>query len=182
MKRKQRLFLISVLALPLGACSSIGGKPADADQAATVETRDAANSNVITGGIDTARTAPEMPVNLAGLDTPMQKILYFDFDRSDIRADQRALVESHARYLLAHPMLKVRLEGHADERGSREYNLALGERRAQAVYRYFSISGIAAARMTTLSYGEEYPLASGHNENAWSQNRRVEIIYLGGGS
>jgi len=177
----QQLVFIAVIALHLGACSSVSDKPADAGQAAVVETRDPANTNAVTGGVESGQTTPALPISMPGLDAPAQKILYFDFDRSDIRADQRAIVDAHARYLLAHPELKVRLEGHADERGSREYNLALGERRAQAVYRYFSITGIAPSRMTTLSYGEEYPITTDHNEASWRQNRRVEITYLSGG-
>lgn len=176
----KQVLALTLIALQLGGCSSMGGKPSDADQTAVVETRDPAN-DVVTGGVGTVDKAPEMPVNIVGLDAPMEKVLYFDFDRSDIRADQRAVIDTHVRYLLTRPGLQVRLEGHADERGSREYNLALGERRAQAVHRYFNINGIATSRMTTLSYGEEYPVNSGHNESAWGQNRRVEIVYLSGG-
>ncbi len=169
--------LLASLALHLGACSSVSDKPSDATQTPTAME----STNNATSGVGDGQTAPSLPINAAGLDAPAQKVLYFDFDRSDIRADQRAVIDAHMRYLQAHPEMKVRLEGHADERGSREYNLALGERRAQAVQRYLSIAGIAASRMTLLSYGEEHPLEAGHSESSWGLNRRVEIVYLGEG-
>ncbi|MDM8545837.1 peptidoglycan-associated lipoprotein Pal [Candidatus Venteria ishoeyi] len=112
-----------------------------------------------------------------GMSAPLQNRVYFDFDLSHVRPDQRDALNAHARYLLAHPQARIRLEGHADERGSREYNLALGDRRAQAVQRYLMISGIDKTRMDTLSYGEEKPLASEHEEASWQRNRRVEIVY-----
>jgi peptidoglycan-associated lipoprotein len=107
---------------------------------------------------------------------PGERVVYFDFDQSEIRPDARAVLEAHANYLTANPA-PLRLEGHADERGSREYNLALGERRAEAVRRTLTILGISDAAMTTLTYGEERPIDPGHNEGAWQLNRRVELIY-----
>ncbi|OUD15478.1 peptidoglycan-associated lipoprotein Pal [Thioflexithrix psekupsensis] len=108
---------------------------------------------------------------------PVERLIYFDFDRSDIRADSEAVLQAHAAYLGANPNVVVRLEGHADERGSREYNLALGERRANAAKRTLGIFGVPDNRMTTLSYGEEMPLDTGSNEGSWQRNRRVEIVY-----
>ncbi len=103
--------------------------------------------------------------------------IYFAFDSSSIDEESRAVVEAHAAYLADNPGIKVHLEGHADERGTREYNLALGERRAQSVERMLRVLGIAADRITTVSYGEEKPVAPEHNESAWRLNRRVEIVY-----
>lgn len=111
---------------------------------------------------------------------PQERVIHFDYDRSDIREIDRATLEAHAKYLQANPEISVRLEGHADERGSREYNLALGERRAQSSKRYLNILGVGEAQLTTFSYGEEKALAVGHDEVSWAQNRRVEIIYPGG--
>jgi peptidoglycan-associated lipoprotein len=108
---------------------------------------------------------------------PVERIIYFDFDSSQLRPDAEALLQAHAAYLGGNPGMIVRLEGHADERGSREYNLALGERRANAAKRMLVILGVAESQMTTLSYGEEMPLSFGHNEGSWQQNRRVEIVY-----
>jgi peptidoglycan-associated lipoprotein len=107
-----------------------------------------------------------------------KRIVYFDFDSSAIRADSQSVVAAHAQYLAANPSQKVRLEGHADERGSREYNIGLGERRDQAVRRALMLSGVAEVQLATVSYGEERPAAAGSDEQAYSLNRRVEIVYL----
>ncbi|OGI49045.1 MAG: peptidoglycan-associated lipoprotein [Candidatus Muproteobacteria bacterium RBG_16_65_34] len=102
---------------------------------------------------------------------------HFAFDSSAIDEEARAIIEAHAAHLVAHPDIRASLEGHCDERGTREYNLALGERRAQAVERLMRVLGVAANRIVTVSYGEEKPLNPEHNESAWRQNRRVEIVY-----
>jgi peptidoglycan-associated lipoprotein len=107
-----------------------------------------------------------------------KRIVYFDFDRSDIRADSQTIVNAHAAYLAKNPAQKVRLEGHADERGSREYNIGLGERRGQAVRRALALQGVAETQLSTVSYGEERPAAAGSDEQAYGLNRRVEIVYL----
>ena len=107
-----------------------------------------------------------------------KRIIYFDFDRADIRADSQSVVAAHAQYLSKNPSQKVRLEGHADERGSREYNIGLGERRGQAVRRALLLQGVAEAQLTTVSYGEERPAVAGSDEQAYALNRRVEIVYL----
>jgi peptidoglycan-associated lipoprotein len=103
--------------------------------------------------------------------------VYFAFDSSSIDDESRAVIEAHAAHLSANKNLKVVFEGHADERGTREYNLALGERRAQAVERMAKLLGVGADRVKVVSYGEEKPVANDHNEAAWALNRRVEIIY-----
>lgn len=105
------------------------------------------------------------------------RVVYFEFDRSDIRPDQRDVVEAHARYLSDNPGASVLLEGHTDERGSREYNVALGERRADSVRNLMGLMGASGAQLRTISYGEERPAAMGHDEEAWALNRRVEIVY-----
>lgn len=107
-----------------------------------------------------------------------QKLIFFDFDRSDIKPEFRGTVTAHSQYLADSASTKVRLEGHADERGSREYNIGLGERRAQSVRQAMMLQGVRSAQIETLSYGEERPLDSGKGEYAWSQNRRVKIVYL----
>jgi peptidoglycan-associated lipoprotein len=107
-----------------------------------------------------------------------KRIVYFDLDRSDIRADSASVVAAHAAYLAKNPNQKVRLEGHADERGSREYNIGLGERRGQSVRRSLALQGVAETQLSTVSYGEERPAAAGSDEMAYAANRRVEIVYL----
>lgn len=106
-----------------------------------------------------------------------QRRVYFAFDSSSIDEEGRAIVEAHAAHLAANPQLQVTLEGNCDERGTREYNLALGERRAQAVERMMKVLGVAGNRIKTVSFGEEKSLCSEHNESCWRQNRRAEISY-----
>jgi peptidoglycan-associated lipoprotein len=107
-----------------------------------------------------------------------KRIVYFDFDRAEIGANSQSVVAAHAAYLSKNPNQKVRLEGHADERGSREYNIGLGERRGQTVRRALALQGVAETQLSTVSYGEERPAAAGSDEQAYALNRRVEIIYL----
>lgn len=108
---------------------------------------------------------------------PTYRVVRFPFDSSTLDDANRKIVEDHARYLLSNPNAKILIEGHADERGSREYNLALGERRAQAVAKVLRVSGVGGDRIEVRSWGEEKPVAMGHDENAWAQNRRGEFTY-----
>ena len=102
---------------------------------------------------------------------------HYPFDVSVIQEDDKPLVQAHAKYLSEHPERNVRLEGNCDERGSNEYNLALGQRRADGVRKMLQLGGVNASQMTTVSYGEEKPKATGHNEASWWQNRRTDIVY-----
>jgi peptidoglycan-associated lipoprotein len=106
-----------------------------------------------------------------------QRVVYFDFDRADIKSEAAAILACHGKYLSDRPSAAITLEGHADERGSREYNLGLGERRGNAVGSALQANGGSAGQLTVVSYGEERPAAEGHDESSWSQNRRVEIVY-----
>jgi peptidoglycan-associated lipoprotein len=107
-----------------------------------------------------------------------KRTVYFDFDSSEIRGEGTEIVAAHAKYLAQNTGMKVRLEGHTDERGSREYNIGLGERRSQSVRRALLLQGAAEGQLATVSYGEERPAAAGSDEAAWTKNRRVEIVYL----
>lgn len=168
--------LFMALALTMG-CSSTGetqqGDPA-------VE-----NQNTLEGPAPTdATTQPiSAPTPAAGnpLDDPTSilssRVIYFAYDSAEVRAEDQAVVEAHANYLLQNPGQRILLEGHADERGSREYNIALGERRALAVARLMQLLGVADSQIRSVSYGEERPADSGHDEAAWSLNRRVELVY-----
>lgn len=114
--------------------------------------------------------APDRPVTEMAFSD-----IFFDYDRANLREDARLTLEGNARMLLQHPEVKVLLEGHCDERGTVEYNLALGDRRAQSVKNFLVEFGVEAGRVTTISYGEERPFAQGHDESAWSQCRRVHF-------
>lgn len=116
------------------------------------------------------------PVAMA-VSQPAESIVYFDFDESVIKAEWRDLLSSHAKYLLANPEINLILEGHCDERGTREYNIALGERRAKAVKRFLASKGLEDSRLEIVSFGEEKPAEAGHDEAAWAKNRRVEVKY-----
>ena len=107
-----------------------------------------------------------------------QRIIYFDFDKSEIKPEFAGIITAHARNLTAHPNLKLKLEGNTDERGTREYNIGLGERRAQAVRRALMLQGVAESQLTTVSFGAERPAVEGDDEAAWAKNRRVDMVYL----
>lgn len=111
-------------------------------------------------------------------DTFKSNIIYFDFDRSSIRTSERSKLDAIAKTLKSKPEAKIQIEGHCDERGTEEYNRALGERRALAAREYLIHSGINADRIFTISYGEDKPADPGHNEEAWAKNRRDEFILL----
>ena len=108
----------------------------------------------------------------------LSNIIYFDFDSWEVRAMDTDIIARHAAQLANNSRLEIRLEGHADERGSREYNIGLGERRSQAVRRLLLIQGAAAGQISTVSFGEERPQAFGSSESDYAQNRRVEIKYI----
>ena len=106
-----------------------------------------------------------------------ERRVYFGFDDASIKSDYFDLIARHGRYLKAHPNLKVRIEGNTDERGSSEYNLALGQKRAQSVLLALKVYGAGEAQMEAISWGKEKPKASGHDESAWAQNRRADVAY-----
>ena len=120
-----------------------------------------------------ASTAEQLRKNAMAADT----LFFFEFDRSDLKQDALDDLDAHAKYLAADRSAKVRLEGHADERGTRAYNLALGERRANSVARYLVIQGVNRSQIESMSYGEERPLSLSRDDNGWSRNRRVELVY-----
>jgi peptidoglycan-associated lipoprotein len=105
------------------------------------------------------------------------RVVYFEFDQFDVKPEYNAVLQAHGRYLSANPTSRLRLEGHADERGSREYNIGLGEKRGQAVRNVLLLQGAVADQIATVSFGEERPAVIGSDEEAWALNRRVEIVY-----
>ncbi|HET6656169.1 MAG TPA: peptidoglycan-associated lipoprotein Pal [Gammaproteobacteria bacterium] len=120
----------------------------------------------------------EQPEPQPGDVRPEQNVIYFGFDQSDIQSEYTDLLTQTAAYLIAHPNQNVRLEGYTDERGTKAYNIALGDRRAQSVKRFLMLQGVSPDQIETVSYGEEDPADPGHDESAWAKNRRVVIAYL----
>ena len=171
MNNKLLLPLIGVLALSLAACggAETTTKPAVEDKSIGADTTGAGAAGAVEGKALEGKGAQA--------DLLTKRRVYFAFDSSAVDDENRAIVEAHAAYLAANKNVKVVLEGHADERGTREYNLALGERRGQAVERMVKLLGVSADRIKVVSYGEEKPVAQDHNESAWALNRRVEILY-----
>lgn len=170
------LLLASVLAL--GACSGKKVKPGAGDGGEAVT---AADSGAQTSGLNSS-SASGGGGNAGASGPPgalgSQRVIYFEFDSSEIRPEFVDVIAAHGRFLAGNASIRVRLEGHTDERGSREYNIGLGERRAQTVKRALGLQGVQDAQVATVSYGEERPAAAGSDENAYSKNRRVEIIYI----
>lgn len=107
-----------------------------------------------------------------------QDVIYFDTDKYDVDSQDQAALRQQAQYMLQYTSVRATIEGHADERGTREYNLALGERRANAAKNYLVSLGVPAERLSTVSYGEERPASTGSNESAWAQNRRAVTVVL----
>jgi peptidoglycan-associated lipoprotein len=165
-----KLFAIAVMGALLMGCSSTDVPDPEPDETTY-------------GGDDSADTSGTSDDGMAGGEffddtaDEMGDVIYFDFDSSEVRADDQDLVTRHAIQLNDNSFSSVRLEGHADERGSREYNIGLGERRAQAVRQILMIQGVNASQIQTVSFGEERPESLGSSESDYDQNRRVAIKY-----
>ena len=130
---------------------------------------------------DAARRAADAAAAMANLRTTLTTVVHFDFDQSNLRPDAQAALDAKLPILQANTGTRVRIEGHADERGSDEYNQALGMRRATAAKQYLTSKGIDASRIDVASFGEERPVCQDHNESCWSQNRRDEFVIVAGG-
>lgn len=180
-------FAVLALAGVLAACDST---PIAPDKLPVVENRPTAStgSSLAAGGGGSTGGTPQSQVasvdltrgaagagGAALLAAPSQRVVYFDFDSFAIRDEFKPLIEGHARVLAANRDRRMMIEGHTDERGGREYNLALGQKRAEAVLRSMTLLGASDAQLEAVSYGKERPVASGSNEDAWAKNRRAEL-------
>ena|SRR5688572_33471981 len=172
---RKTLVLLMVLAASM-ALTGCGNKKPDASADANASQQSGAGTTGAGNSSASGEEGAEAPGPLEGM--LAKRTIYFDFDSSEIRGEGTDIVAAHAKYLAANGAMKVRLEGHTDERGSREYNIGLGERRAQAVRRALLLQGASEGQLSTVSYGEERPSAAGSDEAAWTKNRRVEIVYL----
>ena len=173
-----RLFFVISLTILLLGCSKDQVKE-DEPVEVTDLTADPASSSE--DGAQTYGAEDDSGPAFSQLDDPESPLsvrtIYFEYDSSEISSDYRSTVEAHSLYLQQNPSTSVILEGHGDERGSREYNLALGERRAKAVKQQMLLLGANSNQIRLVSYGEERPASDGHDESSWQQNRRVEILY-----
>ena len=168
------ILIASSFALLLGACASQQG--AEAPQPAPTPAATPAPAPA-----PMAQPVAQPQAEMNPLHDPnsilAKRSVYFDFDRSNIKAEFNPLVEAHAGYMSSHASATIRIEGNCDERGSREYNLALGQRRADSLRKAMVLLGVSDQRIETISWGEEKPSAMGHDDAAWSENRRDDIIY-----
>ena len=181
------LFAI-VLAAALAACSST---PTEDDSSATDDMSQQTDTSPVTPVEPSTPSKPDTssipltadnfynhPSNYDG--TTDSRVIYFAFDSNTVPAAAFETLRAHATYLKNNSNAKVRLEGHADERGTREYNVALSERRSKAVEKFLRVQGVSSSQLEIVSYGEEKPAAFGHSEMDWAKNRRVEINYTAG--
>jgi peptidoglycan-associated lipoprotein len=178
----RRILVVMLLAgcLGLAACASKPPKPSASQQEQAGANGAGASSQGAEGGAN-ANGGPFGNQNsVAGPQEGLlaKRTVYFDFDSAVIKGDGTDIVAAHAKYLSDHADARVRLEGNTDERGSPEYNIGLGMRRAQAVRQALLLQGASATQITVVSYGAEHPVDPAHNEDAWSKNRRVDIVYL----
>lgn len=188
----RRLTLLLAAAVAAGACSQSQPETTPAPAPAPVDSAAirAREDSIRAAQAEAERRAREEAERLrreaeaarAQLTADLTAMVHFDFDRADILPGDQAILDRKAAILAANPAVRLRIAGHADERGSDEYNLALGNRRAAAAKRYLAGRGIAEARMDIVSYGEERPVAPGSDEASWAQNRRAEFEVTAGGA
>jgi len=181
-------FLLTIVSLAFGCAPSTTTKPVAASSAtgaASARPSDTARAGDGQGG--GTKESDANPSSLKALQegrapvTPGSsplKDVFFDFDRYDLSADARGVLRSNADWLKSNPSVRIDIEGHCDERGTNEYNLALGAKRAQAAREYLVSLGIAPGRLTTTSYGEEIPVCQAHSEDCWQQNRRARFVIV----
>ncbi len=168
--RIRQLFILGVVAALVAGCTppTVPDPDVPSDSSGTTD-RTADTDSMPDGGMEDGE--------FLEVESPLTMVLYFDFDQTDIRPEYMRVLARHGAKLSDSSRTSLRLEGHADERGSREYNIGLGERRSQAVRRVLLIQGGSADQISTVSFGEERPAAFGSGEDAYQQNRRVELKY-----
>jgi len=165
--------LIVVSLFALAACSSTSDTDEAADSGSATGSSSSSGSASSSAGSSSGQLSQE---EVRAQNALRQTVFYFDFDVAEFKPEDRDTLTYHARDLAASPNKRIRLEGHADERGTREYNLALGERRANGILNYLIVNGASRSQIEVVSYGEERPAQNGQTESAYSRNRRVEVV------
>ena len=201
MRFRKSVMALAIASAIMSGCSSDGEKNVDLLEGTQAGTADASTTGYrdgsaisggatqgqggIDGGYDAVGGNAEYPNAGMGPEfsdpsNPLSKsTIYFMYDSSQVKQDFVPVIAAHTQYLLSHPNARLTLEGHADERGSPEYNVALGEQRAKSVARMMKVQGVAENQLELVSYGEEKPAAEGHDDASWQLNRRVELLYQG---
>jgi peptidoglycan-associated lipoprotein len=176
MRRHAALAALLAATAAVAACNRSGTLP---DESAANGVSDGAGASTSSSGGGGGITVSPLEEQRAREREQLmqQLVIYFDYDQAEILPEFNAMLAAHGQYLAQNPNTQVRLEGHADERGSREYNIGLGERRAQAVRRVLMLQGASGEQLSTVSYGEERPATVGSDDEAWRLNRRVELVY-----
>ena len=179
----KKILFTAFLAVVLAGCQStptqapVEDKSAT-DAAAASQSSGASTAGTRSGAVTGANTGAGNPLRDPN-NILSKRSIYFEFDSFTVADQYKPIVEAHAKYLQANRSARVSLQGHADERGSREYNIALGQKRADAVKRMMTLMGVQETAIETVSFGEEKPRNLGHDEAAWAENRRVDIVYAG---
>lgn len=173
MKTTKACLLVTCVVALLAGCSSAPKSTTAASSSTPTPTSAPAAprpASAVASVVLPAHLDPKSPIYT-------DRSVYFNFDDSSIKKDYATVIERHGQYLSSHPSLSIRVEGNADERGSAEYNLALGQKRAQSVVKALSVYGVKESQMEAISWGREKPKVTGHDEAAWAQNRRVDLGY-----
>jgi len=168
----KQLMIPVLFALLIAGCSSTPDTPEQ--NGAPVESRGGNVATVTAGGVDAGKLPPELTDPKSILS---KRSIYFDYDKYDVKPEYKDLVTAHARFLAKNTQFKMLIQGNTDERGSREYNLALGQKRAEAVAKSLALLGATDAQVEAVSYGKERPAVQGNDEAAWAKNRRAELNY-----
>ena len=170
--------LIALPMLALGACSSTADIDSESAESATEQaTKTTVDDTVQIDTIEAVEFTDKELMVQEYTDAILETTIHFDFDKSMIKPEFTKILDAHAKYLVANPAKLVTVEGHADEKGTPEYNIALGERRAVSVATYLENMGVASSQINVVSYGEEKPVNLEHNVAAWAENRRAELAY-----
>jgi len=185
MKLNKAVWALAISAVILSGCSEDekDASLTDGSQNAVSGINDASTSGLNNGsGVSGSEMYPNAGIGpeFSDPNNPLSKsTIYFMLDSSQVQDDFVPVIAAHAQYLVAHPDQRVVMEGHGDERGSREYNIALGEQRAKSIVSMMKVQGVSESQLQVVSYGEEKPASAGHDEASWELNRRVEIAYQG---